>query len=165
MIISWEVVGIYVGMVIFGLIAYAYIIPYFVVRKIRKIVEDGWAAQMLGELIPQLINMKIILEGKDGEKHEVPLINYLVSVGIENLKMQFASMKSAMVRGFVGGDGKATDLINGMDQILQSVPAKWRWAAQLIMPFAMQKIASMQQNPSNAKPASGGSGPIAYTGA
>jgi hypothetical protein len=161
MLISWEIIGIYVGMVIFGLIAYAYIIPYFVVRKIRKLVNEGWAAQTLGELIPQLINLKIILEDKSGEKHEVPLINYLVSVAIDNMKMQFASMKSAMIRGFVGGDGKANDLITGMDTILASVPKQWRWAAQLIMPFAMQKIAGIQS--ANVAPGTPGTtSPIVY---
>jgi len=145
-IINLEVVGIYIGMVIFGLIAYAYIIPYFVVRKIRKLVEEGWAAKILGELIPQLLALKIQVEDKaTKEIKEIPLINYLVSVGIQNLKLQLNALKSSIVRGVVGGeDGQAENLISSLEGMLESVPKKWRWAAQMFAPFIIQKVAQSQ---------------------
>lgn len=139
--ISWEIVGIYIGMVIFGLFAYAVIIPYFTVRKFRKMLESGEGAQM----ICQLLQTPISVKGADGNPHETELANYLISLAIQNLKMQLNSFKSAMIRGIISPGADGEEGAGALDQLMEGIPKKWRWVAQLGLMVAGPKLAAMQQ--------------------
>lgn len=143
--IPLEIIGIYIGMVIFGLIAYAYIIPYFVVRRIKKIVESGWAAQQIGILLPQLLALRVKSVDNQGQEREQALVNYLVSVAMHNLKLQLSGMKGAMVKSMMSNAELTPESLTAMEAMLEAVPKKWRWAAQLGLMLAGPRLAAAQQ--------------------
>jgi len=174
MIIDIQVVGIYLGMVLFGLIAYAYIIPHFVAKKVKGILKAGiaddmlktvmekqvpvilnglrtWAAspegkaelnKMLVEMIPDIINTRLIVKDDAGKEHEQPLMNFIASVVIANIKMQLNSLTSAIVRSPIEGE----DGMNLVDIAVQAAPKKWKWAAQLFAPLLIQRMAKGKPN-------------------
>lgn len=133
-----NVVGLYVGMVLFGFFAYAYIIPYFTVRKFRKMLESGEGARMILELLHSKIEVPDPANPK--ETHEVTIAQFLVSVAITNLKMQLNSVKSSLVRGFLSGDGGE----EGGTPFLDAVPKKMRWVVQLFGPMVAQVVQERQ---------------------
>ncbi len=131
---------VYAGMIIFGLVAYAYIIPYFVVRRLRKMVASGEASQWIAKMVPELLSMELTVKRDDGTEEKVPLVNFLVSIAIQNLKMQFNSLKSSFIRGVMSGEeGTGFDL-NQIEKLIDQVPKKWRWAAQLFGPLVFKKM-------------------------
>jgi len=132
--LGWEIIGIYLGMVLFGLFAYAVIIPYFTIRKFRKMLESGEGAKM----ILALLQTPITIKDSAGNPHEMELANYLISLAIQNMKMQLNSLKSAFFRGVSGGEGEED--AGGLGQILEACPKKWRWAAQLLLPLVAAKV-------------------------
>jgi len=148
--LGWEIIGIYLGMVLFGLFAYAVIIPYFTIRKFRKMLESGEGAKM----ILALLQTPITIKDSAGNPHEMELANYLISLAIQNMKMQFNSLKSAFFRGVTDGEGDGD--AGGFEQILDACPKKWRWAAQLLLPI----VASKMQG-ANAGAAAAAAGPAA----
>jgi len=129
--ISAELIGIYLGMVLFGLVAYAWIIPYFVIRRFKKLMADGEIGAMLGTAL----TAELIVQGPNGEPHKTQVGNYLVSLAVQNLKLQLNSMKSAFIRSMVSDGGE-----DGTSQFLESVPKNWRWAAQLMLPIIASKM-------------------------
>lgn len=133
--INWELVALYIGMVIVALVSYAVVIPYFIVRRIRKMVDNGEMAE--------LIFCALMSKIKKEDGTETTVAQLLVSVGINNLKMQFNSLKSAVVRGLMCGEGGEDVQSVAMEQYLQSVPKKWRWIIPLMLPV----MAKMQQQP------------------
>lgn len=158
-IIGWlsahtELIAIYGIMILFGLFAYAYIIPYFTVRRMRRMLESGEGARM----IIQLLQTPITIKDSNGNPHETELANYLVSLVIQNLKMQLNSLKSAMFRGMAGDGGEAD---GGIGQLLEACPKKWRWAAQLLLPMV---AARMQQTNATVSAAQVAAPPVAYKG-
>jgi len=136
MVISAEIIGIYIGMVIFGLFAYAYIIPYFVIRRFKKLMADGEIGAMLGTAL----TAELIVHDAQGNEHKTQVGNYLVSLAVQNLKLQLNSMKSAFIRSMISDGGE-----DGTSQFLESVPKNWRWAAQLMLPIIASKMQQGQQ--------------------
>ena len=153
MIISIEVLVIYLGMVVFGLIAYAVIIPYFVVRRFRRMLSSGEGASWLMGLLESEISVK----DEQGQEKKTMLVNWLISIAIMNLKMQLNSLKSAMVRSIMCEGGEEPG--EAMNAWLDAVPRKWRWVAQLALPLLASRMQQVQST------APGTSAVSAYKGA
>lgn len=147
MTIDLQLIGIYLAMVIFGLIAYAWIIPYFVVKKFRSMLSSGEGAEMILELMDSKIT---IPSPSDPNKTvEMSIVSFLVAHVIQNFKMTMNGLKSAIVRGALGDEGAEAS-------VLDAVPKKWRWAVQLFGPIIASRIQAAQ---GNAAMASGGAVP------
>ena len=85
---------LYIVMIVFGLFAYAVIIPYFVMRKVKKMIYTGEFIQLLESRITVQVS-----DGKGGTKtREMRVVNYLISVVIHNLKMQINGLKASFIR-------------------------------------------------------------------
>lgn len=89
-----------------------------------------YLSQMVVDVVPAIINCELSVKGKDGTPQQIGLINYIVSVGIDNFKMQLNSFKSALVRGVAGGGGDTSE--SAIDVVIQAMPKQWRWIAQLM---------------------------------
>jgi len=170
-IIGWlaahsELLVIYGTMILFGLFAYAYIIPYFVVKRIKHMAESGQAAVWLGNIVPQLLNMTMVVKDEEGKEREMPMVNYLISVGMMNLKMQLKSAKSSIVRSLLtegpGDDAGGHPFFIAMDRMKESAPKNWKWLPDVISLLGMLKMqmdASKQGPSSSISAASHGSNP------
>lgn len=147
--ITVDIVLLYLGMVLVAFISYAIVIPYFLVRRIKKMVETGELAEMIINALMSPIKKE------DGT--ETTVAQLLISIGIQNLKMQFNALKSSIVRGFIsdasGGDEAQAIAI---EQYLNQVPRKWRWIVPLLLPMLAKMQMPQQNQPQQPNQGSGG---------
>lgn len=172
MVINLDVLLIYIVMVIFGLFAYAVIIPYFLVRKIKQMARDGSIAIMLAENIPLLMEVRIPIKDKDGkllkdENGEVitqGFMGYLASAIMFNLKCQLNGLKGGMIKSLMAGGGEGIEGGSPIDMMVERIPKKWRWMAELASFFMAYQQATQQQRPQQPQENLNTSSPIKYNG-
>ena len=167
MVIDVQVIGIYLGMVLFGLIAYAFIIPYFVARKVRGILQAGIADDMLTDVMKKQV--PVIIQGlKDWAASEegratinnllveefpklltmeiqtddgktMPLPNYLASVVWQNIYMQFLNFKKEVGQQIEQEAGPAPMMMTLAKKI---IPKKYH---EVIDKYAADYVAQYMQ--------------------
>lgn len=153
-----EVIGIYIGMVVFGLFAYAVIIPYFVMRKVRKMIYTGEFITLLDSEITVAVS-----DGHGGTRPaKMKVANYLISIFMNNIKMQLNSMKSSMVRSFMNvGESPEGDATMALcDAIVENTPKKWKFVSQMGVMLFGDKIAEFIAKRQAALAAQGQAAPV-----